>query len=150
MANQERTSPKRHARFYYLGAVLFLLSFSAVLRAQEGFHTETSSGVNNIRIAVADFKPGSTDPQIDALKRTFDTTLFSDLANAGIFDIVSKSLLPESVPGSPAEINVQQWAAAPTSAAMVAFGSFNAQGGQDHLQRFPLRRQESAIPAGAR
>ena len=102
-------------RFYWVGAVLFLLSLSLASRAQEGFHTETSSGVNNIRIAVADFKPGSADPQLSSLKRTFDTTLYSDLANAGIFDIVSKSLLPESVPGAPAEINVQQWAAAPSA-----------------------------------
>ncbi len=130
MHNPERTSPIRRAQFFCLGAALFLWFFGASLHAQEGFHTETSSGVNNIRIAVADFKPASADPQISTLKRTFDTTLFSDLANAGIFDIVSKSLLPESVPGAPAEINVQQWAAAPTSAAMVAFGSFNVQDGR--------------------
>jgi TolB protein len=130
MLSQKRTSPIRHARFYCFGTVLFLFLFSTALRAQEGFHTETSSGVNNIRIAVADFKPGSVDPQVSTLKSTFDTTLFADLANAGIFDIVSKSLLPESIPGAPAEINVQQWSVAPTSAAMVAFGSFNVQGGR--------------------
>ena len=50
--------------------------------------------------------------------------LFADLANAGIFDIVSKSLLPQATPGAPAEIKVQDWALAPTSAAMVAFGNF--------------------------
>src|SRR5580698_6976519 len=96
--------------------------------AQVWFKTETSSGVSNIRIAVADFKPLSTDPQAAGLKRTFDTTLYSDLANAGIFDIVSKSLLPQSSPGAPGEISLPQWSAAPASAAMVAFGSFNIQG----------------------
>src|SRR5580700_7264755 len=120
MLSQKRTSPIRHARFYCFGTVLFLFLFSTALRAQEGFHTETSSGVNNIRIAVADFKPGSADPQVSTLKSTFDTTLFADLANAGIFDIVSKSLLPESIPGAPAEINISQWSVAPASAAMIA------------------------------
>jgi TolB protein len=100
------------------------------MRAQDWFKTETSSGVSNIRIAVADFKPLSADPQTAGLKRTFDTTLFSDLANAGIFDIVSKSLLPQATPGAPAEINLQQWSVAPASAAMVAFGGFSIQGGK--------------------
>jgi TolB protein len=108
--------------------MVFLLASASALRAQDTFKTETSSGVSNIRIAVADFKPVSVDPQVSGVKRTFDSTLYADLANAGIFDIVSKSLLPQSTPGAPGEINVQQWAAAPTSAAMVAFGSFGVQG----------------------
>jgi TolB protein len=130
MLSPKRKPPIRHARLYCLGALLFLSVYASTLRAQEGFKTETSSGVTNIRIAVADFKPLSADLQAAGLKRTFDTTLYSDLANAGIFDIVSKSLLPQSTPGAPGEINVSQWAAAPTSAAMVAFGAFNVQGSQ--------------------
>jgi TolB protein len=111
----------------WAGVLLLLLACVSSLYAQEGFKTETSSGVSNIRIAVADFKPASADPQTAVLKHTFDATLFSDLANAGIFDIVSKSLLPQSTPGAPAEISLPQWAAAPSSAAMVAFGSFSVQ-----------------------
>ncbi len=113
-----------------LGVCLLLLAYASSLLAQEGFKTETSSGVTNIRIAVADFKPGSADAQTAALKRTFDATLFADLTSAGIFDIVSKSMLPQSTPGAPAEINLAQWAAAPASAAMVAFGSFSVQAGK--------------------
>jgi TolB protein len=129
MHSANRSSPIRHAQLYCLGALLILLASVSVLSAQD-IKTETSKGVSNIRIAVADFKAGSTDPQVDGLKRTFDTTLYADLANAGIFDIVSKSLLPQSTPGSPAEMNVQQWSAAPTAASMVAFGSFSIQGGK--------------------
>jgi TolB protein len=110
--------------------VLLLLVSVAPLRAQDWFKTETSSGAANIRIAVADFKPLSADAQVTDLKRIFDTTLYSDLANAGIFDIVSKSLQPQATPGAPAEINLPQWANAPASAAMVAFGAFNIQGGK--------------------
>lgn len=120
----------RYAQLCRLGALLILFASAASMRAQDWFKTETSSGVSNIRIAVADFKPLSADPQTAGLKRTFDTTLFSDLANAGIFDIVSKSLLPQATPGAPAEINLQQWSVAPASAAMVAFGGFSIQGGK--------------------
>src|ERR1700716_4086971 len=102
MFSQQRTSPNRHAQFCWLAALLILLACIPVMRAQDTFKTETSSGVTNIRIAVADFKPATSDPQTDGFKRTFDSTLFADLANAGIFDIVSKSLLPQSIPGTPA------------------------------------------------
>ncbi|WP_260739146.1 Tol-Pal system beta propeller repeat protein TolB [Tunturiibacter lichenicola] len=128
MLSLKRTTLIRHAQLYCRGALLFLFVFTVALRAQDTFKTETSSGVTNIRIAVADFKPSSADPQVSGFKHTFDSTLYADLANAGIFDIVSKSLQPQSTPGAPAEINVQQWAAAPASAAMVAFGSFGVQG----------------------
>jgi len=129
MLSEKRSSPIRHAQFYCLGALIFLFACAFVLRAQD-IQTETSKGVSNIRIAVADFKPVSPDPQTEGLKRTFDATLYADLANAGIFDVVSKSLLPESIPGVPAEISVQQWSVAPASAAMVVFGNFNVQGGK--------------------
>jgi TolB protein len=98
--------------------------------AQDWFKTETSSGASSIRIAVADFKPGSTDPQTIPLKQTFDATLYADLATAGIFDIVSKSLAPQSTPGIPSEISLQQWSNAPASAAMVAFGNLAVQNGR--------------------
>jgi TolB protein len=130
MHSEQRSSPIRNSQRYFFAAFLLLLVCAVTLHAQEGFHTETSTGVSNVRIAVADFKPASSDPQTDGLKRTFDTTLFADLGNAGIFDIVSKSLLPQSTPGAPAEIKVQDWAQAPTSAAMVAFGNFGVQGGR--------------------
>ncbi|HEX7159296.1 MAG TPA: Tol-Pal system beta propeller repeat protein TolB [Edaphobacter sp.] len=109
----------------WLTALTILFVLSTTLRAQDWFKTETSTGVSNIRIAVADFKATIAPTN---LKSTFDTTLYSDLANAGIFDIVSKSLLPQSTPGAPNEINLQQWSNAPTSAAMVAFGNMALQG----------------------
>ena len=99
-----------------------LISISPTMRAQDDpFHLETSAGANRIRIAVADFKPQSGDS--GSLKHTFDTTLFADLTAAGVFDIVSKDMIPQSTPGTPAEINLGQWSAAPSSAAMVAFGN---------------------------
>src|SRR5271155_1325288 len=128
MLSPNRTLPIRSAQLSCLGVFLLLFVSTASLHAQDWFKTETSSGVASVRIAVSDFKPLSTAPQTASLKKTFDTTLFNDLSNAGIFDIVSKSLLPQSIPGAPAEITLQQWAVAPTSAAMVVFGGINLQG----------------------
>jgi TolB protein len=111
-------------------AALCALSFATRATAQDNVYTSTNTGATTIRIAVADFKTGSTDPQTVPFKRTFDATLYSDLANAGIFDIVSKSLLPQTSPGVPAEISLAQWSGDPVSAAMVVFGSLGVQNGR--------------------
>ena len=100
------------------------------LAAQDWVHTGTNLSNPTIRIAAADFKPVGSDPQTTALKAVFDATLFSDLGNAGIFDVVSKSMAPQSMPGSPQEMVVSQWSAPPASAAMVAFGTFSADNGR--------------------
>ena len=96
------------------------------MSAQDWVHTGTNLGNDRIRIAAADFKPVGDDPQTPVLKAAFDATLYSDLANAGIFDLVSKSMAPQATPGAPQEINLPQWSAAPANAAMVAFGALSA------------------------
>jgi TolB protein len=105
-----------------------LASIPAV--AQDWVHTGSNLGNARIRIAAADFKLVGVDPQTPALKAAFDTTLYSDLANAGIFDLVSKSFAPQAAPGSPQEISLPQWAADPSKAAMVAFGALSATNGR--------------------
>lgn len=100
------------------------------LPAQDWVHTGTNLGNATIRIAAADFKPSSGDPQTPALKAVFDATLYSDLNNAGIFDLVSKSMAPQAMPGSPQELVPAQWSAAPANAAMVAFGALGANNGR--------------------
>jgi TolB protein len=112
----------------FSAALLVCISISN-LHAQDWVHTGTNMGNDRIRLAAADFKPAGADPQTPALKATFDATLYADLANAGIFDMVSKSMSPQSTPGSQQEINLGQWAAAPANAAMVAFGSISSAGG---------------------
>jgi len=121
-------SPTRKLLRVCLPSLIFIASLQAT--AQDNVFTGTNSGATRIRIAVADFKPTSADPSTAPLKATFDATLYADLANAGIFDIVSKSLAPQATPGSPSEIAIQQWAAAPASAAMVAFGNLSASSGR--------------------
>jgi TolB protein len=118
----------------------------AQLEAQDWVHTGTNMGNTKIRIAAADFKPGSSDPQTPSLKAVFDATLYNDLGNAGIFDLVSKSMSPQSTPGSPQEINLPQWAAAPASASMVAFGSLSASGGKLNVSGWLFDANNQANP----
>src|ERR1700684_4382597 len=118
-----------HSRVLFL---IFLLPALACWKAsaQDWVRTGTNLGAARIRLAAADFNPASADPQTPALKTTFDTTLFSDLNNAGIFDMVSKSMAPPLMPASPQQMNLAQWAAAPANAAFVAFGSFSVTSGR--------------------
>ena len=112
--------------------VLLLLAATASLPtfAQDWVHTGSGLGNAPIRLAAADFKLVGADPQTPALKATFDSTLFNDLQNSGIFTMVSKSLAPQASPGSPQEINLSQWSADPSAAAMVAFGALSATNGR--------------------
>ena len=129
-----------------LPCLLTLLVFAGCLNAQDSFHTETSSGADRIRIAVADFKPASNDAQTAPLKQVFDSTLSSDLTAAGIFDIVAKSLQPQATPGGPQEISLPQWAASPSSAAMVAFGALAAQSGRVTVQGYLFDAKNTQYP----
>jgi len=112
-------------------SLLALLCLGALrLPAQDWVHTGTNMGATRIRIAAADFKPAGADPQTPALKAVFDATLYNDLGGAGIFDLVSKSMAPQATPGAPQEMNLEQWAADPAKAGMVAFGAISSAGGK--------------------
>lgn len=119
-----------------VSVLLTSISLAGTARAQDWFHLETSTGADRLRIAVADFKPQGTDPNEAAYKRAFDATLFGDLSSAGIFDLVSKGMIPQSTPGAPAEISLGQWSAAPSSASMVAFGSLEVGSGRLAVRGF--------------
>src|ERR1700761_6122406 len=116
--------------FRLLLLLLLFLPFGWQAGAQDWVRTGTNLGAARIRLAAADFAPASGDPQTGPLKTTFDSTLYSDLNNAGIFDMVSKSMAPPLTPASPQQMNLAAWAAPPSNAAMVAFGSFAVHGGQ--------------------
>ena len=121
---------KYGSRFLLL-VFFFLTSFSCVVsKAQDWVKIGSNLGNAKIRIAVADFKPVSVDPQTPSLKAEFDSTLYGDLSNAGIFEVVSKSFAPAGTPGSPQEMNLSQWSAPPASAAMVAFGALSVSNGR--------------------
>src|SRR5271166_3099030 len=100
-----------------------LLLTSSTLYAQDWIRTGTGLGVEKIRLAVPDFKLVANDPQTQALASTFNTTLWNDLQFAGIFEMVSKSFYPVSVPGAPQEVHLADWGTPPPNANMLAFGN---------------------------
>jgi len=108
--------------------VTLLLAGSAF--AQDWIRTGTGLGVEKVRLAVPEFKPTSADPTSGALLKTFNDTLWNDLDQAGIFEVVSKSFYPLQVPGSPEEVKLDAWANPPTNASMLAFGNLNASTGE--------------------
>jgi TolB protein len=131
MKSRTCTFPHRRDSIRSSIALLILaLAVSLFARAQDNIFTGTNSGANSIRIAVADFKPSGGDAQTAQFRQTFDATLYADLATAGHFDIVSKSLMPAGSPGAPAEIQLPGYANAPSSASFVAFGSLGVTGGR--------------------
>ena len=111
-------------------ALVLLCLLAPQIRAQDWVRTGTNLGNTRIRIAAADFKLVGADPDTPALKATFDATLYNDLAGAGIFDMVSKTMAPQATPGSPQEISLPQWSAAPANAEMVAFGALSSTNGR--------------------
>ena len=137
---------KAFSRILPLSVIVLLFLAAAQLPAQDWVHTGTNLSADRIRIAAADFKPTGADPQTPALKAAFDATLYSDLASAGIFDLVSKSLAPQATPGSPQEINLPQWSAAPATAAMVAFGSLSAANGRIIVSGWLFDTRNTASP----
>jgi len=112
--------------FAILLAVVSLLP--ATSQAQDWIRTGTGLGVEKVRLAASDFKPTTQDPNTGALLKVFNDTLWNDLDNAGIFEMVSKSFYPTDVPGNPAEVHFEAWSTPPPNASMLAFGDFGATG----------------------
>ena len=119
----------------YLAIVLlFLLAVRVSLSAQDWIRTGTGLGVEKIRLAAPDFKLVTTDSGTQNLAMIFNTTLSNDLQSAGIFDMVSRSFYPLSVPGAPQEVHLADWGNPPPNANMLAFGNLGVQDGSLSVQ----------------
>jgi len=147
-----KTRTHRHSRLIQSLTVLLTLSLAALLApwathaGQDQVYTGTNQGATSIRLAVTDFKPLATDAQSGTLKQVFDKTLFSDLQNAGIFDVVSKSMIPPGTPGAPSEMHAENYAAAPANAAFVGFGSLGVVGGRLVANGFVFDTKNAQFP----
>lgn len=128
----------------------FLLMLLIVLPAaqsssQDWIKTGTNTGAA-IRLAAADFKAATNDPQTAPLNTVFNQTLWNDLDNAGIFEMVSKSFYPLQTPGTPGEIKLDAWGNPPPNASMVAFGNLGVSGGKLQVQGWLFDAKNSAAP----
>ena len=124
-------------------ALLFVGSASA---QNDWIRTGTGLGVEKVRVAVADFKQTSADPTSGQLLKVFNDTLWSDLDQAGIFELVSKSFYPLQVPGAPEEVKLDSWANPPTNAGMLTFGNLNASTGDVLVQGWLYDVKNSQSP----
>jgi TolB protein len=102
--------------------------------------------MEKVRLAVPNFKPSTADPKNAELLNVFDGTLWNDLDNAGIFDMVSKSFYPLAVPGTPTEVQFASWSALPPNAAMLAFGNLGVTGGNVTVQGWLYDVKNTASP----
>jgi TolB protein len=142
-------------------AVILSLFAAIALHAQQDWiRTGTGLGVEKIRLAAADFKlanaattgvagapsTGAMGGNVADLTKVFNDTLWNDLDNAGIFDMVSKSFYPLQQPGSPSEMQLQAWGNPPPSAAMVAFGNTASDGQNLNVQGWLYDVRNAASP----
>ncbi len=116
---------------WHIIALILLLSYGA---AQDWIKTGTGLGVEKVRLATADFQPSTQDAKNTELQKVFNDTLWNDLDNAGIFDMVSKSFNPTTPVGSPSDVKFEQWNAPPPNAAMLAFGNLGVTGSNVTVQ----------------
>src|ERR1700726_162193 len=114
--------------------VLICCLVSPALFAQDWVKTGTSLGVEKVRLAVPDFKPSTSDPQNAALLKTFNDTLWNDLDNSGVVELVSKSFYPLQVPGQPTAVTLPAWNSPPPNAAMLAFSTLGVADGKLTVQ----------------
>jgi TolB protein len=126
-------------KFRAIAAALFVLLAAALaaspcLAQQDWIKTGTGLGVDKVRLAVPDFKPSTSDAKNADLLKVFNDTLWNDLDNAGIFEMVSKSFYPLVVPGTPTDVQFGVWNAPPPNAVMLAFGNLGVTGNNVTVQ----------------
>jgi TolB protein len=110
--------------------LLTLLLITTALSAQDWVRTGSGLGVEKVKLAVPDFKASSGDPQNTALLKAFNDTLWNDLDNSGIVELVSKSFYPLQIPSQPTEVTFGIWNSPPPNAAMLAFGNAGVANGK--------------------
>ncbi len=119
-------------RFAAILSLIFALT--TFLSAQDWIRTGTGLGVEKIRLAAADFKQVTTGAETANPALTFNVTYENDLQQAGIFDMVSRSFFPLSIPSAPQEVVLNEWSSPPPNASMLAFGNLSVQGGYLNVQ----------------
>ena len=107
--NRNSTTQVLRAAACFFAAMLFCFAGSANVLAQDWIKTGTGLGVERIRMAVPEFKAANQDPRNTELLRTFNETLWNDLSNAGIFEMVSKSFYPLGQVGAPGDVKFEAW-----------------------------------------
>lgn len=134
MLRAKRSGAQINLSLVSLGCVLaMLLGAFHQAAAQDRIKIELNMGQERPRIAVPDFK-ATSDPQIVPLANVFNQTLWNDLDNAGIFDMVAKSFYPSQQPGQPGEMQAKQWSDPPANTGVLTFGNLAINSGKVDVQ----------------
>jgi TolB protein len=114
----------------FIGILLAALLGAVALFAQQNSITAWINGQKGLKptLAVPNFRAsGGAEPFMDA----FNTTLFGDLQNSGLFNMQSKSLYPRNAPQQQSDLRPEDaglgfalpdWAGAPVNASHLVFG----------------------------
>src|SRR5260370_4864071 len=141
------TSRRRVSALHTLFGLLFCFAVTAA-NAQDWVRTGTSLGVEKVRLAVPDFKSPTSDAQSAALLKAFNDTLWNDLDNSGVVELVSKSFYPLQVPGQPSDVTLPAWNSPPPNAAMLAFGNLGVAGRKVTVQGWLFDVKNTGSPQG--
>jgi len=134
------------ARSPLLGFLIVLLVSIPSAAQQDWIRTGTGLGVEKVRLGVPDFKGANADPKNAELLKTFNDTLWNDLENAGIFDLVSKSFYPLQQPSQPTDVKFDAWSVPPPSASMLAFGNLGVSASNVQVQGWLYDVKNTASP----
>ena len=113
----------------FMLAVLVLLALHPPAPRKTGFAPAPGLAWKKCALPFPTLCPRRPDSKNAELLKTFNDTLWNDLDNAGIFDLVSKSFYPLQVPGQPPSQFCRLESAA-ANAAMLAFGNLGAAAGK--------------------
>jgi TolB protein len=119
--------------FFLLLNFMLLGSFLSAA-AQDRIKIELNMGQERPRLAAPDFKAANADAQTAPLNTVFNQTLWNDLDNAGIFDMVAKSFYPSQTPGQPQELQAKVWGDPPPNAGVLTFGNLGVNNGKVDVQ----------------
>ena len=132
----------------YIAIIVTLVAGVAVLMAQNGGIAGVISKGDRTRIAVPDFQgKGVAQP----LMKTFNDTVWNDLADAGVLDMSPKTNYPVDVPQSPADfraptpgqtvqngMRLTDWSNAPVNSNYLGIGNADGSSGNLVLQGYLL------------
>ena len=113
---------------------------------QDWIRTGTGLGVEKVRLATADFQSSNQDPKNAGLQKSFNDTLWNDLDNAGIFDLVSKSFYPLQTIVQPTDVRFEAWSSPPPNASMLAFGNLGVSSDKVTVQGWLYDVKNTAAP----
>jgi TolB protein len=127
-------------------AIPLLLAAAPARSQRDMIRTGTGLGIDRTRLAVSSFRATADSTN---WARLFDDTLWNDLDDSGILELVSKSFYPLSLPARPADVKPEkweEWTVPPATAHMVALGNSSLVGQQVAIEGWLVDPRNTTQP----